>query len=213
MTAGVIRPVRTGVALAASGGLTGLCAGLVFVKVRGDRMAPWILGRASGVVAYLLLTALVLLGITLSHPRRAGRGRGSPARMRAHVTLALVALAALVLHVVVLATDRYAGVGWPGALLPLRSDYRPVGVTCGVLGVWLGLLAGVSAGLAGHLPLRLWFPVHRVAGATFVLAVVHGVLAGSDRGALWVMYLATGVLAAGLAASRYGARRPAGAAR
>ncbi|HVU91413.1 MAG TPA: hypothetical protein VHC23_04220 [Jatrophihabitans sp.] len=212
MTAGVItRPVRTGVALTVSGGVTGLCAGLVYADVRGDRMAPWILGRASGVVAYLLLTALVLLGITLSHPRRAARGRSSPARMRAHVTLALLTLAALLLHVTVLATDRYAGVGWWGALLPMRSGYRPVGVTCGVVGVWLGVLAGVTAGLAGHLPVRLWFPVHRVAAATFALAVVHGVLAGSDRGALWAMYLATGLPTAGFAASRYAARRPAGA--
>ena len=137
------RPLRTGVAIAVSGAVTGAFAGLVYTQVRGDRMAPWILGRATGVVAYLLLVGLVLFGITLSHPNRALRGRSATMRMRTHVTLAVLTLAAVALHVVVLATDRYAGVGWAGALLPMNATYRPVGVTFGVLGTWLGLLAGL----------------------------------------------------------------------
>jgi predicted ferric reductase len=202
------RPVRTGLAIAVSSGLTGLFAGLVYVKVRGDRMAPWILGRATGVCAYLLLVGLVLLGMTLSHPRRATRGRSSPTRMRAHVTLSLLALAMMALHVVVLATDRYAGVGWWGAVLPMNATYRPVGVTFGVVGTWIGLLAGLSAGAAGYLPLRLWFPLHRVAAVSFVLILVHGLVAGSDTATLTVMYVASGVLVGGYALHRYTAKRP-----
>lgn len=201
------RPFVTGTAIAASGALTGACVGLIYTKVRGDRMAPWILGRATGVVAYLLLVALVLLGMTLSHPNRALRGRSATTRMRVHVTLAVLTLAAVALHVVVLATDRYAGVGWAGALLPMNATYRPVGVTFGLLGTWLGLLAGLSAGAAGRLPARLWFPVHRVAAVSFVLVLVHGLVTGWDTNPLLGMYLGTGVLVTGFAASRYTARR------
>ena len=200
------RPVRTGVAIAVSGAATGVFAGLVYTQVRGDRMAPWILGRATGVVAYLLLVALVLFGITLSHPNRALRGRSATTRMRTHVTLAVLTLAAVGLHVVVLATDRYAGVGWAGALLPMNATYRPVGVTFGVLGTWLGLLAGLSAGAAGRLPARVWFPVHRVAALSFVLVLVHGLVTGWDTNLLLGMYVGTGLLVAGFAASRYSAR-------
>lgn len=200
------RPVRTGVAVAISGAVTGIFAGLVYTQVRGDRMAPWILGRATGVVAYLLLVALVLFGITLSHPNRALRGRSATTRMRTHVTLAVLTLAAVALHVVVLATDRYAGVGWAGALLPMNATYRPVGVTFGVLGTWLGLLAGLSAGAAGRLPARVWFPVHRVAALSFVLVLVHGLVTGWDTNLLLGMYVGTGLLVAGFAASRYTAR-------
>ena len=200
------RPVRTGVAVAVSGAVTGAFAGLVYTQVRGDRMAPWILGRATGVVAYLLLVALVLFGITLSHPNRALRGRSATTRMRTHVTLAVLTLAAVALHVVVLATDRYAGVGWAGALLPMNATYRPVGVTFGVLGTWLGLLAGLSAGAAGRLPARVWFPVHRVAALSFVLVLVHGLVTGWDTNLLLGMYVGTGLLVTGFAASRYAAR-------
>jgi succinate dehydrogenase hydrophobic anchor subunit len=203
-----IRPVRTGLAIAVSGGLTGVFAGLVYTKLRGDRMAPWILGRATGVVAYLLLVALVVLGITLSHPHRAVRGRSAVTRMRTHVALSLLALAMMGLHVVILATDKYAGVGWSGALLPMQSSYRPVGVTLGVLGTWIGLLAGLSAGAAGYLPLRLWFPLHRIAALSFVLVLVHGLIAGRDTAALLIMYVATGLLVVVFAVSRYTARKP-----
>src|SRR4051794_843817 len=171
-------------------------------------MAPWILGRATGVVAYLLLVTLVLLGISLSHPRRAGRGRSATTRMRAHVTLALLTLLMIVLHVAILATDRYAGVGWKGALLPMNATYRPVGVTFGVLGTWLALLAGLSAAAAGRLPARLWFPLHRVAALSFVLVLLHGLVTGWDSNALLGMYVGTGLLVTGFAGHRYTARRP-----
>lgn len=207
-TATQLRPLRTGLAIGVSSIVTGIFAGLAWVQVRGDRMAPWILGRATGVTAYLLLVALVLMGITLSHPHRAVRGRSATKRMRAHVALALLALATMVLHVVVLATDRFAGVGWVGSLLPMHAQYRPVAVTFGVLGAWVGLLAGLSAGAAGYLPLRLWFPLHRIAAISFVLILLHGIFAGSDTGPLFGMYAGTGLLVAGFAAHRYLARRP-----
>ena len=197
-----------GLAMGLSGVVTGALVGAAWVQVRGDRMAPWIVGRATGVTAYLLLVALVLLGLSLSHPKRALRGRSATRRMRAHVTLSLLALAMIVLHVVVLATDRYAGVGWLGSVLPLHATYRPVAVTFGVLGAWIGLLAGLSAGIAGHLPLRLWFPLHRVAAVSFVLVLLHGLYAGSDAGALFGLYVVTGLLVAGFAAHRYLSRRP-----
>ena len=191
-----------------SAAVTGIVAGLVIARVRGDRMAPWILGRASGLCAYLLLVALVVLGLTLSHPRRAQRGRSAMIRMRAHIVLSLLTLGLTALHVVVLATDRYAGVGWWGAALPMGADYRPVPVTLGVFGAWVGLLAGLSAAAAGWLPRRAWWPLHKVAAVSFVLIWLHGVFAGSDNHALLPIYLITGALILVVGISRYTARRP-----
>jgi hypothetical protein len=191
-----------------SAGITGTIAGLVIARVSGDRMAPWILGRAAGVCAYLLLVALVVLGLTLSHPRRAERGRTAMLRMRAHIVLALLTLALMALHIVVLATDRYAGVGWWGAALPLGAQYRPVPVSLGVIGAWVGVLAGLSAGIAGRLPRRAWWPLHKVAAVSFVLIWLHGVYAGSDTRALFGLYAGTGALVLMVAVGRYTARRP-----
>jgi predicted ferric reductase len=191
-----------------SSAVTGTIIGLVVARVSGDRMAPWILGRATGVCSYLLLTALVVLGLTLSHPRRAERGRTAMLRMRAHIVLSLLTLALTVLHIVVLATDRYAGVGWWGAALPMGAQYRPVAVTLGVIGAWIGVLAGLSAGVAGRLPRRAWWPLHKVAAVSYVLIWLHGVYAGSDTRPLLGLYLGTGALVLMVAVGRYTARRP-----
>lgn len=194
--------------LVAGAGTVGVTAGWVMNRVSGDRMAPWILARASGVCAYLMLVGLVLFGVSLSHPRRAQRGRSAVTRMRAHVVLALVTFAFITVHVVALATDAYAGVGWWGTVLPFGAQYRPLPVTLGVLGVWLGLLVGGSAALAGRLPRRAWWPLHKIAALTFVLVWLHAVLAGSDTSALSALYVGTGLLVVGAVVDRYVQRRP-----
>ncbi|HET9518569.1 MAG TPA: hypothetical protein VFO77_12675 [Actinoplanes sp.] len=174
--------------------------------VAGDRNAPWILGRASGIAGYLLLVALAGTGLVLSHPWTARWRRPGPiARLRLHAGLAVFTFAFLALHVVVLATDRYAKVGWWGALLPMASEYRPAAVTLGVVGAWCGLLTGLTAALAGRLAGRFWWPLHRLALGCLVLVWLHSVLAGSDTSALRWMYLGSAVALALLAFSRYAA--------
>jgi hypothetical protein len=206
----VLRATGFALAATASVGATGVLVGAAAGSVRGNRMAPWIIGRAAGVSAYLLLVALVLLGLLLSHPWRARLRRPShPARVRLHVVLAVLVLVLTVVHVLVLATDRFAGVGWWGALLPMRASYRPVPVTLGLIGSWTGLLAGITAALAGHLPARAWWPIHKVATASLVLLWLHGVLAGGDTHALRWIYLSTGLVVGAAAISRYAARTPA----
>lgn len=193
-----------------SAGITGLFVGIAAGSVSHNRMAPWIIGRAAGVTSYLLLVALVLLGLLLAHPLRARLHRPSSAtRIRIHIVLAVLTLALVVLHVIVLATDRFAGVGWWGAALPMRASYRPVPVTLGVIGAWAGLLAGVTAALAGHLPARAWWPVHKVAVGALVLVWLHGVLAGGDTHTLRWMYLSTALLVVVVAITRYATRTPA----
>jgi hypothetical protein len=198
--------VRT-VAVAASAGLSAWLVGRAVAGLAGNRNEPWILGRAAGVTSYLLLVGLVSLGLLLSHPWRTHLSRPSTAtRIRMHVGLAVFTLAFVVLHVVVLATDSYAGVGWRGALLPMGATFRPLALTLGVIATYAGLLAGASASIAGRVSARVWWPLHKLAALTLVLVWLHGVLAGSDHGVLMVMYVGTGAAVALLAASRYAAR-------
>jgi hypothetical protein len=197
------------VGITVSAALSAWLIGRGIVAVAGNRQGPWILGRAAGVTSYLLLVTLVAFGLVLSHPWRTRLTRPSTAtRIRVHVSLAVFTLAFLVLHVVVLATDSYAGVGLRGSLLPMAATYRPMPVTLGVLGAYAGLLAGGTAAFAGRVTARVWWPIHKVAAVSLVLVWAHGVLAGSDTGALLALYLVTGALVAVLALSRYGARTP-----
>jgi hypothetical protein len=163
-----------------------------------------VLGRAAGLTAYLLLVALTLTGLLLAHPRAARLRHPHPVtRLRLHAWLAAFTLAFVALHVVALATDRFAHVGWAGALIPMASAYRPLPVTFGVLAMWAGLIAGATAALAGRGAGRWWWPVHRLAASSLVLVVAHGLLAGSDAPALRVGYATTALAVLGVALSRY----------
>jgi hypothetical protein len=196
----------------AGSGLTAWLIGSAFQSVAGDKMAPWLIGRASGVSCYLLLVALVAVGLGLSHPWRARFQRPTSAtRIRIHVSLAVFTLALLVLHVVVLATDEYAKVGWAGAFLPMASEFRPVPITLGVIAAYAGLLSGLTAAMAGRWAHRIWWPIHKVALVTLVLVWLHAVFAGVDTKVLLPLYLITGLAILALAASRYLSSPPQGA--
>jgi hypothetical protein len=206
----ILRRTIVGLAATLSAAVTGVLIGSAIGVVEGHRMAAWMIARATGISAYLLLVLLVVLGLLLSHPSRTRVARPSPAtRIRLHIVLAALTLALTIAHIVVLATDRFAGVGWRGASLPMQSAYRPVAVTLGVLGAWAGLVVGSTALLAGHLPQRLWWRVHKVAIVALLLVWLHGVLAGGDTAMLRWLYLSTGGLIAVVALSRYAARTPA----
>ena len=205
------RPVRSAaraalmvVAVTVSSAGTSALVGVAVSSVAGNRKAPWLLGRAAGISSYLLIVALVCFGLLLSHPA-AGRWQrpSRPTRLRIHISLAVFTLAFTTLHIVVLANDAYAGVGWRGAVIPGAATYRPLAVTLGVIGLYAGLLAGLTAAAAGRLPVRFWWPIHKVAILTLVLVWGHAVLAGSDTPALLVMYLASGAFVLVLAATRY----------
>jgi hypothetical protein len=119
-----------------------------------------------------------------------------------HVGLAAFTAVFILLHIVVLAMDQYAGVGWAGVFLPLGATYRPIPVTLGWLALYGGLAAAITARFAGRLG-RIWWPIHRVAIAIYAAAWLHGVLAGSDSAALGLIYAGSLVLVLSIAASRY----------
>jgi hypothetical protein len=198
-----VRALLTSLAVVAAAVLSGWTAGWVGVHLIHDEHPKWLLARVSGIAALTLLTGLVMLGLWLAHPRGTlVRRLPRASLLRLHVGLAAFTGAFTVLHVVVLALDDYAGVGWAGVLLPLGSEYRPLPVTLGWLGLYAGLAAGLSARLAGRLG-RLWWLLHRSTLVVYAAVWAHGVLAGSDTASLWLWYLASALGVVALAVSRY----------
>lgn len=170
----------------------------------------WLVGRAAGVTSYALLALLVVTGLLLSHPwARHLTVPSARTRVTIHATLSLFTLVFVVLHLVVLALDSYAGVGWLGALVPFTSKYRPVAVGLGVLVLWAGIITGVTARFAGRAAGTYWWPIHKVAAVLLVMVWLHSVLAGSDVAGLTTFYVATGAFVVALAVTRYAARTPA----
>lgn len=167
-------------------------------------MLPWVLGRGLGVAAYLLVTAVTILGLWVRHPWRVRWPvPAAETTHQLHAILSVAYLVALTGHVVSLAVDSFAGVGWTGSFVPGASGYRPIAVALGTIALYLGLATIASASLAGWVGRRVWLTTHRMAVAIFGLAATHGLLAGRDATGLREMYVVTIVVVVILALTRY----------
>lgn len=176
----------------------------LFAPTLHSRYFPWLTGRALGIAAYLALTALVVLGVWIRHPWRLRRPLvHSETRLRVHATLATASLVLVAGHLVSLASDKYAGVGWIGAFVPFRAVYRPTAVSLGVIAMLFMVLLFVTARSAGRVGARHWLAYHRLAGVNFVLVWFHGVMAGTDTAALRWLYVGTGGFVVFLTLTRY----------
>ena len=202
------RQLVTVLGVTAAAVVTGAAVGAVAVLVGDSDAHLWLIARATGLMSYALLTIVTISGLLLAIPHRAiVRFMAPAARLRLHIVMTVFALVFTVIHIVVLAVDPWANVGWMGAVLPFGADYRPVPVTLGLISLWAGVISGVTAGLAGRGTGGWWRPLHRLAGAAWILAWLHGVFAGSDTAPLAGMYAVSGLLVIVLATWRYSVGR------
>jgi sulfoxide reductase heme-binding subunit YedZ len=180
----------------------------------GD-MRLWLVARASGLVAYGLLTLQVSLGVLMSHPTNAASWKLSKRIFPWHENLSAFLVAFSLVHVAAIVLDPYAQVDLVGAFVPGLAVYRPIPVAVGTLSLYAGLLAAVTARWTRLLPSGLWLRLHRVALLAWATAWIHGVLAGTDTLALTAWYVGTGLVLVAVVAWRYSvirAQRRAGRA-
>jgi sulfoxide reductase heme-binding subunit YedZ len=163
----------------------------------------WLAARAAGFIAYVLLTAVVGLGLILSHPVNQASWRLSKRIFPWHENLLVFTVAFTLVHVVSIVLDPYAGVDLDGALIPGLSSYRNVPVALGTLSMYALFLTGISARYTKLLPPGMWLRLHRLSLGVWGLAWVHGILAGTDSGSLGSVYVVTGLAMVGAAAYRY----------
>ncbi|MDA8290891.1 MAG: hypothetical protein M0Z33_04310 [Actinomycetota bacterium] len=172
-----------------------------------SRYFTWITGRALGIAAYLSLTALVLLGTWMRHPWRFSRPLlHGETRLRAHAALGVATIALVAGHLASLAADRYAGVGWLGALVPGMSHYRTLPVALGVVALVALVVIGATAALAGSSGTRHWLAIHRMSLLAFASVWLHGMFAGTDARTLRPLYAVTGLAVVAVVSTRHAAR-------
>jgi len=180
-----------------------------------DRQAElrfWLAARATGLVAFGLLTFQVLIGLLLSHPTNKSTWKLSKRVFPWHDHLWVFVTAFLIVHVLSLVADPKSHVGLIGAFIPGLSESRSVPVALGTLGLYALLVTAVSARYTKLLPPGVWLRLHRLSIVVFAMAWAHGVLAGTDTPTLRLAYIATGVFVALAAAYRYWVVRAARAA-
>jgi predicted ferric reductase len=173
------------------------------------QMRLWLAARAAGIVCYLLLTAQIVVGLILSHPTNQATWKLSKRLFPWHENLWVFVLAFLGVHVVSLILDPYAGVGIAGTFLPGLSSYRSSPVALGTLAMYALIVTGVTARYTKLLPPGFWLKLHRFSIVVFILAWLHGMLAGTDATTLRSLYIWTGLAVLVASAYRYWVSRKA----
>ena len=147
----------------------------------------WMLIRASGVIAYALLSFSAIWGLLL------GGGflgkRSTKSLTFAHESLSVGALIATILHMALLYADDYVVFELSELLTPGASDWRPIAVAFGVVafyGLFIVVLSFYVRKLIGQ---RVWRGLHYSSFGIWLASLVHGILAGTDRTEPWLLWV------------------------
>jgi methionine sulfoxide reductase heme-binding subunit len=141
----------------------------------------WYLARSTGIVALFAMGLSVALGVFLS--TRLAPDRRRPAwLLDVHRWASGVCVVALLAHLGSLVADSYLTFGWRQILLPYTSQWEPVAVSVGVVGLWALVIGTAAAIMRKRLTRRAWLLVHRLTYASFWLSCIHAGLAGTDSG-------------------------------
>lgn len=157
--------------------------------------AAWYAARAGGVVAYLLLTVVVLLGLQMSGRRRIDRWPRI-AIEDLHRFAAFAAGSFVVIHIVAIAIDSYLPFSLKSMVVPFISRYRPAWVGIGIVAAELMLAVAIANRLRGRvLSYSAWRKTHYATFVVWGAATIHGIASGTDRSSIWL--IAIEVAAAG----------------
>jgi predicted ferric reductase len=148
----------------------------------------WYLNRASGLVAFVLLSGSLVLGLTMT----GGVLEQWLRRFRVydlHRFVSLLTVGVCVFHILVVWPDEYVRFSLAGLLVPFASPYEPLFVALGLFAFYLLAVIVVAFYLRGLVSYRAWRLLHYLTFAVFVMALAHGVGAGTDTDAAWAQYL------------------------
>jgi methionine sulfoxide reductase heme-binding subunit len=138
----------------------------------------WLVARASGLVAFGLLTTSVWLGLAMSTrllgPKRQKRLLGL------HRTLAWTGLSMVALHVGGLLFDPILHFGALAVVVPGAASWRTGAVALGVVAAWLSLALAASFNARRWIGQKGWRRLHYATFAAFWLALGHALLVGTD---------------------------------
>jgi Ferric reductase like transmembrane component len=153
--------------------------GAIVATVGHGSTALWYLTRSTGLVALVLLSATVVLGIVSSVGWTSERWPRFLSQS-VHRNLSLFCLVLIGVHVVSTVGDGYVPINLADAVFPFRTPYRPLWVGLGALAFDMLLAVAITSALRHRIGVRAWRGVHWLAYACWPIALAHGLGSGSD---------------------------------
>jgi predicted ferric reductase len=148
----------------------------------------WEMIRASGLIAYVLLSVSMIVGIAV-------RVRALDWLMKrawvleGHQTLSVLALVFTGGHMVFTLMNQFLPFTVLGILVPFATGWRPVAIALGIVGFYLLAMLTLSSWLRPVIGQKTWRTIHYSGFACWVVALAHGVFSGSDTSVAWVQWM------------------------
>jgi len=170
----------------------------------------WYAARAAGVAAYLLLTIVVCLGMTMAGRKQLRRWPRF-ALEDVHRFGGLLVGSFVAIHVFAIAIDAYLPFSLRALAIPFVASYRPLFTALGIVAAELLLALAITNRYRDRLSHAFWRRAHYLNLAVWSAATIHGLGSGTDRSTSWLLAIFAGssALVLGLGAWRALHRRAA----
>ena len=154
----------------------------------------WYAARAAGITAYLLLSGVVLLGLTMAAKKPFARWPRFTVE-DVHRFGGLLVGSFVAIHVVTVAIDSWLPFSLQSIVVPFISRYRPIWVGLGIAAAELLIALAVTNHYRRRLPYTFWRRAHYLNFAIWGAATFHGLGSGTDRSAPWALGVYAGAVA------------------
>ena len=141
----------------------------------------WHLSRASGIVAWVLVSAATAWGILLS--TRLLKPYDRPAwLLDLHRWLGWLSVSTITLHIASLVADSFEPQwGWAEIMIPMNTSWKPGAVAWGIVAMYVFGAVQLSSIFMKQLSKSVWRSIHMTSYAGCAATTVHAVTAGTDR--------------------------------
>jgi hypothetical protein len=148
----------------------------------------WYAARAGGVVAYVLLSVVIVVGLALAGKERVP-GWPRFALEDVHRFGGLLVGVFVSAHALMILVDSQAHLSLAQLVVPFSSSYRPLWTGLGTVAAELLLALAVANHYRKRISHRLWRRLHYLNFAVWLAATAHGLGAGTDRSSVWFLWL------------------------
>lgn len=137
----------------------------------------WYTSRAAGIVAWVVLSASMIAGLSMST-----RAQGLPRtwKLDLHRFLSTMGIVFVAIHLAALVPDNFVHFSWAELFVPYASEWQPGAVAWGIVGFWVLVAVEISSLLKPRIPHKLWRGLHFLSFVLWVTATIHLLEAGTD---------------------------------
>lgn len=144
----------------------------------------WITSRAAGIVALVLASLGVSLGLLMATKLLRRRG---PDLIALHEILSLTTLVAIAVHGLALLGDQFMHPSLADIAVPFVSGYKTFWTSAGIIAGWAMVLLGLSYYARRRIGAVRWRKLHRFTLIAWLAGLAHALGEGTDAGQIWFL--------------------------